>query len=207
MLLPAFFWGERYRRKSIQILGYHYLKLSFWAVCVCVCRDELRWVVVHLLVWVFLMTRKWVRKWWWFAPEYDELLDIWTVCWNRETWWWLMIFCCYKHWLLAMLMKLGLMVTWFVFVQVFSTIQEKIAHVGTTNKIHLTCSDDPIFSYNCSVDTESFGKCFFSSSNRSAEISGRTQQILSSETIHSNATVQFFSNGKNTKPQMTMEWV
>ena len=47
-----------------------------------------------------------------------------------------------------------------VFVQVFSTLQEKIAHVETTNKIHLTCSDDPIFSYNCSVDTESFGKRF-----------------------------------------------
>lgn len=59
-----------------------------------------------------------------------------------------------------MIMKLGLMVTWFVFVQVFSTIREKIAHVGTTNKIHVTVSD-PIFSYNGSVDTESFGKCFF----------------------------------------------
>lgn len=49
---------------------------------------------------------------WWAFGHLESLLKPWNLVMVDD-------FCCYKHWLLAMIMKLGLMVTWFVFVKVF----------------------------------------------------------------------------------------
>ena len=114
--------------------------------------------------------------------------------------------------IIKILNYIRLIVRLLLFVKV--SFQEKIAHVGTTNKIHLTCSDDPIFSCNCSVDTESFGKWFC--------LHPATDQLKSQ--VEPNRPVEWnpwFSAPKDpfkrncssllqwkiAIPQMTMEWV